>query len=441
MTCEPALDTAMLDGILDTKGRRPEDVIKVLQAVQAHYNYLPETALSYLCDHSDITPAALTGVSTFYTAFRHKPAGQHIVNVCVGTACHVKGASRIIDALRRHLKLEGDEDTDRTNQFTLQSVNCLGCCTLAPVVQVDGVIYGYATTENVGGMLADFLQRERGTGSSGWKDAMAPGESLGDIRVGMGSCCVASGAEAIESALHAHVNAIRIPVRIQRVGCIGLSYEEPLIEVSPPGCPPTLYTKVKPEDIPAILDTHFPAARARDRLRQAIARRLERFYTGDDPTGLRRFAADTRDPQIRSYLDPQVHIATEYGGQLDPVSIEDYGKAEGFKGLRRVLDGLRPADVLDIITDSGLRGRGGGGGGRAEIRHLQRGRGGPRRVHGSYAARVISLSRHRGDADRSLCHRGLGGRAIHSCRIPIGDRAGPGGIDRLPFLGLVGCRY
>ncbi len=360
-TCEPTPDTAVLDGILKAKGRRADDVITVLQAVQAHYNYLPEAALRYICEHSGITPSALTGVSTFYTAFRHKPAGKHIVNVCVGTACHVKGASRIIDALRRHLKLEGDADTDGANQFTVQSVNCLGCCTLAPAIQIDGVIYGYATTENVGGMLADFLQRESGKGGADWKDAIPPGEAIGDIRVGMGSCCVASGAADIESALHAHAQAIRVPVRIQRVGCIGLSYEEPLIEVSQPDRPPTLYTKVKPEDIPAILDTHFPATRARNRLRQAVTRRLEQFYTGADRTGLRRFEADTRDPEIRSYLDPQVHIATECGGQLDPVSIEDYCQSGGFSGLRRALEAMSPDEVLAVIADSGLRGRGGGG--------------------------------------------------------------------------------
>ncbi len=354
-------DPAVLDRILDAKGRHRADVIAVLQGVQAHYHFLPEPALRYIVEHSEITPASLVGVSTFYAQFRHQPAGRHLVKVCVGTACHVKGAGRLIAALRRHLKLREGTDTDSENQFTLQEVNCLGCCTLAPVVQVDDVIYGYATTDNVGGILEDFLQRERGDGRGEWSDRVPSGQVAGDIRVGMGSCCVASGAAAIESALHRRVAAIRAPVRIQRVSCIGISHEEPLLEVALPDRPAILYTKVRVEDIPAILHTHFPPPRLRDRLRYAAGRCLEKLYTDDAWTGLHRFDANTRDPGIASYLDPQVHIATECCGQFDPLSLEAYRDAQGFEGLRRMLQDLSPRDVLDQIEASGLRGRGGGG--------------------------------------------------------------------------------
>jgi NADH-quinone oxidoreductase subunit F len=356
-----ATDNTILDGILADKGRGPEDVLHVLQAVQAQYHYLPEAALRYICDHSGITPSAMTSVATFYKSFRHKPAGQHMVNVCVGTACHVKGANRIIDALRRHLRLEEDEDTDQDNRFTIQSVNCLGCCSLAPVVQIDDVIYGYATTENVGGILDDFLLRQKGTGKTDWTDAIASHTDTGDIRIGMGSCCVASGAADIEAALRTHVKAIRVPVRIQRVACMGLTYEEPLIEISQPDAQPTLYAKVKPEDIPSILHAHFPAPRPLDRLRQRMTRVLETMYTGADQGGLRCFKAGTRDPEIRSYLDPQLHIATESNGDSDPVNINEYCSTDGFAGLRHVLETMRSDEVIDIITNSGLRGRGGGG--------------------------------------------------------------------------------
>jgi NADH-quinone oxidoreductase subunit F len=72
-------------------GRRPEAVIPILQAIQAHYRYVPREALSRVCEISEITPAAITGVATFYTQFRHRPVGRHIIHVCHGTACHVKG--------------------------------------------------------------------------------------------------------------------------------------------------------------------------------------------------------------------------------------------------------------------------------------------------------------------------------------------------------------
>ncbi len=350
-----------LDLILDEKGRRSADVIAVLQGVQTRYNYLPEAALRYICDHSEITPAAIVGVSSFYTQFRHKPAGKHIVSVCVGTACHVKGASRIIGALRRYLKLADGADTDSNNLFTLQEVNCLGCCTLAPVVQVDGVIYGYATTDTVGAILQDFLKRERGRDKQDQPHGMMPSQAAGEVRVGMGSCCVASGAAKIEDALRDQVAALRAPVCIRRVGCIGLCYEEPVIEVAVPGHPPKLYTRVTSENIPAILHENFPPARLRDRLRHTASQWLEHLYTDAAWTGLHCFSANTRDPQIASYLDPQRHIATECCGQLDPLSLADYRDAHGFEGFHEALHGMTPQQVIDRITASGLRGRGGGG--------------------------------------------------------------------------------
>ena len=86
------------------------------------FNYLPEPALKRVCETTDITPERISGISTFYTHFRHKPAGKHRIRVCTGTACHVKGASFVYDALKRELKLKEEEDTDASwtsgNSFT-----------------------------------------------------------------------------------------------------------------------------------------------------------------------------------------------------------------------------------------------------------------------------------------------------------------------------------
>ncbi len=354
-------DPAVLDRILDEKGRQRENVIAVLQGIQTHYNYLPEPALHYIAAHSQITKADIVGVSSFYSQFRHEPAGRHFVNVCVGTACHVKGASRITDAFRRHLQLTEGTDTDNDNQFTVQEVNCLGCCSLAPAVQVDDVIYGFATTDNVGDILDDFLKRGQGGKSNKDFVELPAGQIRGDIRVCMGSCCVASGAATVESALQQQVTALRIPARVQPVSCIGLTYEEPLLEVALPDQQPTLYTKVRVEDIPTILHKHFPPPRWRDRWRYVVSRHLEKLYTDDAWIGPRRFDANMRDPEINSYLDPQVHIATACCGQFDPVNLEAYCKNKGFEALQRVLQEGRPLHLIDQIDASGLRGRGGGG--------------------------------------------------------------------------------
>src|SRR5665647_3617551 len=90
-----------IDSIVQAKGTGKEAVIPILQAIQKQYNYLPEDALKMVCDHTDITAAEIVGVASFYSQFRFKPAGKHLIKVCVGTACHVKGSGLVYDALRR----------------------------------------------------------------------------------------------------------------------------------------------------------------------------------------------------------------------------------------------------------------------------------------------------------------------------------------------------
>ena len=105
-------DLSFIDETVARLGRSPEALIPILQALQDHFGYLPQDALQRVCETTEITPAALAGVSTFYDMFRHKPVGESIVRVCRGTACHVSGAPRVEDALRRHLHIPDGDDTD-----------------------------------------------------------------------------------------------------------------------------------------------------------------------------------------------------------------------------------------------------------------------------------------------------------------------------------------
>ncbi len=111
-TVPVTVDLAFAEEAVARLGRTPDAVIPMLQALQDHYGYLPEEALEHVCHHTQITPAAITGVSTFYDMFRHEPVGKHIVHVCHGTACHVGGAERVEDALRRHLRIPAGANTD-----------------------------------------------------------------------------------------------------------------------------------------------------------------------------------------------------------------------------------------------------------------------------------------------------------------------------------------
>src|ERR1019366_4447881 len=125
--------------------RGKEAAIILLQAIQSHYRYLPDEALHRLCELTEITPAEVAGTSSFYGQFRRSPVGKHGVRVCHGTACHVAGARQITEELRRYLKIPEGADTDAGRRFTVDEVACLGCCSLAPVLTVDGHTSGRLT--------------------------------------------------------------------------------------------------------------------------------------------------------------------------------------------------------------------------------------------------------------------------------------------------------
>ena len=145
LAAAPELDLSFVDQVVAKIGRGKEAAIPLLQAIQTHYRYLPDDALRRLCELTDITPAEIAGTSSFYGQFRRSPVGEHIVRVCHGTACHVSGARQITEELRRYLAIPDGQDTDAARMFTLDEVACLGCCSLAPVLMVDGHTAGKLT--------------------------------------------------------------------------------------------------------------------------------------------------------------------------------------------------------------------------------------------------------------------------------------------------------
>ncbi|HOZ48303.1 MAG TPA: NADH-ubiquinone oxidoreductase-F iron-sulfur binding region domain-containing protein [Candidatus Hydrogenedentes bacterium] len=190
----------------------------------------------------------------------------------------------------------------------------------------------------------------------------------GEIRVGLGSCCVAGGSEKVRAALDAALAAIRSDVRVKRVSCVGMCHQTPLLDIRLPGRPPILYAKVQPEDVRAILARHFQPAAPWIRLRAAVTSRLEHLYTEDGRDAPRRCSLDARDAPVAAFLAAQRRLATEYCGELDPVDIEEYQRLGGFEALHRCLGlssaesgCLDPQQIIEEIRRSGLRGRGGAG--------------------------------------------------------------------------------
>jgi NADH:ubiquinone oxidoreductase subunit E len=150
-----AIDLTFVDRIVNREGTSTEAVIRILQAIQSQYRYLPDEALRRVVELTDATPAQVAGTSSFYARFRRSPVGEHVVRICHGTACHVSGARQIDEELRRHLGIPDGADTDPARRFTLDEVACLGCCSLAPVLMVDDRTAGRLTPATA----ADALER------------------------------------------------------------------------------------------------------------------------------------------------------------------------------------------------------------------------------------------------------------------------------------------
>ena len=351
---------SFVDNVVEEIGTKAGDVIPILHAIQKKYNYLPESALRRVCEITEITPASITGVSTFYSQYRHTPIGKHLIRVCTGTACHVKGSELVYDAFFRELHIEKGQDTDPEFVFTVQKIACLGCCTIAPVVQIDDVTYGHVKTDGVAHILQDFL-RHKTRSAEETRDRKVPSEKVGEIKIGLGSCCVASGSHRVQQALERSLAETGINTQVKRVGCVGMCHRTPLLEVSVPDKDPVLYDSVQPEDVRRILLRHYRPKTLSQRIKNAAFQFFENILEDPNVNGFTRHPLYVRDPNIQAFLGRQKHIATEHSGQIDPLDLEEYRSKGGFEALEQCLAKFSPGDVLGQIKSSGLRGRGGAG--------------------------------------------------------------------------------
>ena len=358
------LDLTFVDEAVEQIGTGQEMVLEILQAIQGHYRYLPKAVLERVCELTDITPASIAGVSTFYDQFRHRPVGRHIIHVCVGTACHVKGGEQIYEAFLRHLGIGDEEDTDSEKLFTVEKIACLGCCTLAPAAQIDQVTYGHLTTDMVPKVLSDFLeygQAEASKQQEIQKRRASEADSCGEIRLGLGSCCVARGSGRLNEALRQALTETGIKATVKRVGCVGMCYQTPLLEVVLPDNQSFLYARVQPGDAKSILLRHFRVQGIKRKISNAVSQALENILTNEKSEPVTRYSIDVRDQPVADFLNKQKHIATEHCGHIDPVDIDEYLLNDGFKALRKCVKELSPEEIITEIKRSGLRGRGGAG--------------------------------------------------------------------------------
>ncbi len=130
-----------VDGILDRYGNDEAELLAVLMDIQAEFNYLPRPALERVSERMGVSRSRINYMATFFSAFSLKERGKHICTVCMGTACHVRGAPMLVDEFERILDVKAGETTE-DKQFTVETVNCVGACALGPLVIVDGEYYG-----------------------------------------------------------------------------------------------------------------------------------------------------------------------------------------------------------------------------------------------------------------------------------------------------------
>jgi NADH-quinone oxidoreductase subunit E len=148
-----------MEKILSEFEKNQKELIHILHDVQKKYGYIPSRAVSEISRHIKISESEIYGVLSFYKAFTLKPRGKHIITICLGTACHVRGAPMILDEFKRKLGIEPGETTD-DNLFTLETVNCVGACALGPIAIADGDYHGQMKMSEVD-KLVEKLKKEK----------------------------------------------------------------------------------------------------------------------------------------------------------------------------------------------------------------------------------------------------------------------------------------
>jgi len=149
------MDTATIDQIIDEHQGAPDLLIQVLLAFQSVYNWLPKEVLDRVGERLQVPMSRILHIATFYKAFSLVPKGRHQVHVCMGTACHVRGATRVLDAVQDLTGLHPGE-TDLEMKFSLETVNCLGCCALGPVMEIDGKTHGKVSPANTADVINSY---------------------------------------------------------------------------------------------------------------------------------------------------------------------------------------------------------------------------------------------------------------------------------------------
>jgi NADH-quinone oxidoreductase subunit F len=391
----PGLDLTQLREMLASwPDLKPRNLIAVLQRAQETYGYLPMEALDTIADTMKIAEARVYGVATFYSQFRLKPQGEHVIQVCNGTACNVKGSEDLLGELVAVLGIHAG-DTTPDGKVTLEKVNCVGACGVAPAIVVDGEVHGRVTPKMVGKLARKLLtspkpqalarkpgavekargrtflerccdkcQNRPGTPCPNFLLCRMEGISCHDDEncqefreelrriaehktsqfmatafLCKGLTCDASDEPGIYKTFLSELKKRGLSGKVEFIetGCQGLCEVGPIVQLLPNEA---FYCRVKPTDVAEIIDKHIVGGQIVERLLYAPGHVTESSIP---------------------FYNKQVRRVLSNTGKIDPENIDEYIARDGYKALYRVLKEMKPEDVIREVTESGLRGRGGGG--------------------------------------------------------------------------------
>ncbi len=364
---------AQIDYTIMQHNDNPAELIMILQDLQAEQGYLTAEAIARVAKRLNIPQSQIYSVATFYKSLHLTPRGKHTVDICEGTACHIRGASLLISAISEEFKVK-EGNTTPDGQFTLNSVHCVGACAMGPVAIIDGEYHGNMTSSKLAKKIRQCCAEEKCINDTDQKSSTDADsaeikeeikvKSFDDyerinrelaeqfspdrprILVCTGTGCLAKGSFKVAQALSRELNSekleVPVTVGVKKVGCHGLCEHGPLVIMHPEN---TCYTKVSEDDAAEIIRETVIANKAVDRL-------------------LYRENSDA--PSIKDYTEipfyaSQQKIALRNVGLIDPSNLGDYITRGGYSSLVKTLKKMNPAEVINEIEASGLRGRGGGG--------------------------------------------------------------------------------
>ena len=266
------------------------------------------------------------------------------------------------DALEYQLGISGNgEDTDADGVFTVERVACLGCCTLAPVVQIDDVPYGHVSPATVPEILDDFLKHGKKSEIQIRRHEGERPDHLGEVRIGMGSCCQAQGSGKVYHSIGHALERTGADAIIKRVGCVGMCHQTPMLEVVAADGTPKFFSKVTPDEARQIVLRHFQPKSILERMKLTAVGWLDRLVSDEVADPVEARSLDMEQGPACAFMRHQVHLATEGVAETDPTDLDEYLRRGGFEALDKCLKELEPAELVEEIRESGLRGRGGGG--------------------------------------------------------------------------------